>query len=150
VTVLTWALWSAPIDWTLGRLLVFGAALVSGSLIFGSLFVMGGAFQIVPPDASEVSNAFTYGGSTLTQYPLAIYPTEVVRAVTFIVPVAFVNWYPALYVLDRRRPVRHARMVPAGVTGRGGAVRGRADPGVAGRPASLPEHRQLRARTSRG
>jgi ABC-2 type transport system permease protein len=100
VTVLTWALWSAPIDWTLGRLLVFGAALVSGSLIFGSLFVMGGAFQIVAADASEVSNAFTYGGSTLTQYPLAIYPTEVVRAVTFIVPVAFVNWYPALYVLD--------------------------------------------------
>lgn len=97
--VLAWALASAPIDWTPARAVVLIAALVSGTLIFCSLFVMGGAFQVFAEDAAEVANAFTYGGNTLTQYPLAIYPTEVVRAVTFIVPLAFVNWYPALYVL---------------------------------------------------
>lgn len=102
--VLVWALASAPIDWTPTRGLVLVAALVSGSLIFCSLFVMGGAFQVFAGDAAEVSNAFTYGGNTLTQYPLAIYPTEVVRAVTFILPLAFVNWYPALFVLDVEDP----------------------------------------------
>lgn len=55
-------------------------------------------------DASEVQNAFTYGGVTLTQYPLTIYPVEVVRAVTFLLPIAFVNWYPALYLLGRDDP----------------------------------------------
>ena len=52
----------------------------------------------------EAANAFTYGGNTLTQYPLTIYPTEAVKALTFIVPVAFVNWYPSLYILDRPDP----------------------------------------------
>jgi len=84
--------------------LVLLAAVVSGSLIFGSLFVIGGAFQVFAGDASEVANAFTYGGNTLTQFPLPIYPLEVVRAVTFLVPLAFVNWYPALYVLDLDDP----------------------------------------------
>lgn len=102
--VLAWALWSAPIDWTPLRVLVLVVALVCGALIFCSLFVMGGAFQVFAGDAAEVSNAFTYGGNTLTQYPLAIYPLEVVRGVTFIVPLAFVNWYPALYVLGVEDP----------------------------------------------
>jgi len=98
--VLGWGLAAAPIDWTPMRVVVLLAATVSGALIFASVFVMGGAFQVFAGDASEVANAFTDGGNTLTQYPLAIYPLEVVRAVTFIVPLAFVNWYPALYVLD--------------------------------------------------
>ena len=72
---------------------------VSGSLIFGALFVLGATFQFVSNDASEVANAFTYGGNTMTQYPLTIYPTEVVKTLTFLVPVGFVNWYPALFIL---------------------------------------------------
>jgi ABC-2 type transport system permease protein len=51
-----------------------------------------------------VANAFTYGGDAMTQYPLTIYPVEVVKAMTFVVPVAFVNWYPALFVLDLPDP----------------------------------------------
>nr|CAA9318471.1 MAG: putative integral membrane transport protein [uncultured Nocardioidaceae bacterium] len=102
--VLVWALSSTPIDWTPLRVLVMLAALASGALIFCSLFVLGGAFQVFAGDASEVSNAFTYGGNTLTQYPLGIYPVEVVRGVTFIVPLAFVNWYPALYLLGLDDP----------------------------------------------
>ena len=40
----------------------------------------------------------------MTQYPLTVYPIEVVRAVTFLLPLAFVNWYPALYLLGREDP----------------------------------------------
>lgn len=99
VLVLGWALLASDIDWTLPKIAVLVATLVSGSVIFCAIFVLGSAFQVLAGDASEVMNAFTYGGNTLTQYPLSIYPSEVVKGVTFIVPLAFVNWYPALYVL---------------------------------------------------
>jgi ABC-2 type transport system permease protein len=102
--VLTWALVAAPIDWTVARALVLVGAMLCGAVIFCSIFVMGGAFQVFAGDAAEVANAFTYGGNTLTQYPLTIYPNELVKGVTFIVPVAFVNWYPALYVLGMDDP----------------------------------------------
>jgi len=97
--VLAWAMSAAPIDWTVARVVVLVAAMASGSVIFSAIFVMGGAFQVFAGDAAEVANAFTYGGNTLTQYPLTIYPTELVKGVTFIVPLAFVNWYPGLYIL---------------------------------------------------
>ncbi|MEV8639136.1 ABC-2 family transporter protein [Streptosporangium sp. NPDC051023] len=75
-----------------------------GIVIFTSIFALGGALQFLLVNAPEVANAFTYGGSTLTQYPLSVYGGELVKGVTFIVPLAFVNWQPALFVLDRPDP----------------------------------------------
>lgn len=102
--VLAWGVVAAGIDWTPSRALMTVGLVVFGTLIFTALFVLGAAFQFVTTDGSEAANAFTYGGNTLTQYPLTIYPAEAVRALTFVVPVAFVNWYPSLYVLDRPDP----------------------------------------------
>jgi len=98
--VLLWSLTVADIAWDPARVAMLGSMVACGTAIFVGLFVLGAAFQFVSSDASEVANAFTYGGNTMTQYPLTIYPTEVVKALTFLVPVAFVNWYPALFILD--------------------------------------------------
>ena len=62
------------------------------------------SIQFWTADAREAANAFTYGGNTLTQYPLTIFPAEVARGLTLVVPLAFVNWYPCLYLLDRHDP----------------------------------------------
>jgi len=102
--VLGFGVAASDIDWSAGKLVVLLAALASGSVIFCAIFVLGGAFQVLAGEASEVTNAFTYGGNTLTQFPLSIYPSEVVKGVTFLVPLAFVNWYPALYLLEVADP----------------------------------------------
>jgi ABC-2 type transport system permease protein len=78
---------------------------VSGGFIFGAVFVGGAAFQFVAQDASEVQNAFTYGGATLLQYPPALFAKDLLRGVTFVLPLAFVNWLPGLYVLGRPYPL---------------------------------------------
>lgn len=102
--VLTVALCTVHVPWTAGRWLMVAVLVVAGTVIFGAIFVLGAAFQFFAGDAAEVMNAFTYGGNTLTQYPLTVYGREAVRALTFVVPLAFVNWYPALYVLGRPDP----------------------------------------------
>jgi len=103
--VLGWALLHVDIDWNLTRVALLVTTIGSGAVIYLSIYVLGAAFQFVAGDAAEVQNAFTYGGVTLTQYPLTIYPVEVVRAVTFLLPLAFVNWYPALHLLGRDDPL---------------------------------------------
>jgi len=103
--VLGYALVTVDIDWTVPKLLLMPVMLVSGALIFCAVFVAGAAFQFVAQDASEVSNAFTYGGTTLLQYPPTVFGRELVRGVTFVLPLAFVNWLPASYVLGRPYPL---------------------------------------------
>jgi ABC-2 type transport system permease protein len=92
------------VDWTPAKALVTASMLVSGSVIFFAVFIGFACIQFWTSDASEVANAFTYGGNTITQYPMTVFPREVVTGLTFLLPLAFVNWYPALYVLGRSDP----------------------------------------------
>lgn len=46
-------------------------------------------------------NIFTDGTRDLAQYPLDIYKDWVKKFFTFILPLAFVNYYPLLYVIGR-------------------------------------------------
>ncbi|WP_432095925.1 ABC transporter permease [Streptomyces sp. bgisy100] len=103
--VLGWALARLDIDWTPLRLLLVPLMLLSGAAIFASVFVLGAAFQFWAQDAAEVQNSFTYGGNTLLQYPPTLFSKDLLRGVTFVVPLAFVNWLPALYVLGREDPL---------------------------------------------
>ena len=100
--VLVWAL--PIVEWTPARVLVALVMVASSSALFFGLFVLFSCVQFWTTDASELANAFTYGGNTLTQYPLTIFPRELAIALTVVLPIAFVNWYPCLYLLDRPDP----------------------------------------------
>jgi ABC-2 type transport system permease protein len=103
--VLGWGLLTVDVDWTPAKVLLVPVMVVSGAAIFCALFVAGAAFQFLAQDAAEVQNAFTYGGTTLLQYPPSVFGKDFVRGVTFILPLAFVNWVPASYVLGRPYPL---------------------------------------------
>ncbi|WP_250298841.1 ABC transporter permease [Streptomyces sp. A 4/2] len=103
--VLGYALLALDIDWTPLKVAMVPMMVLSGGAIFAAVFVAGGAFQFWAQDASEVQNSFTYGGVTLLQYPPTVFAKDLLRGVTFVVPLSFVNWLPALYVLGRPYPL---------------------------------------------
>ncbi|MFG2196255.1 ABC transporter permease [Streptomyces sp. NPDC048639] len=103
--VLVWSLTQVQVEWTAVKVAMVPLMVVSGAAIFAAVFVAGAAFQFWAQDASEVQNSFTYGGTTLLQYPPTVFAKDMVRGVTFVVPLAFVNWLPALYVLGRPDPL---------------------------------------------
>ncbi|MEU6903069.1 MULTISPECIES: ABC transporter permease [Streptomyces] len=103
--VLGWALCTLDVEWTAGKVLLVPVMLLAGGSIFAAVMVAGAAFQFIAGDAAEVQNSFTYGGCTMLQYPPTVFATDLLRGVTFVVPLAFVNWLPALYVLGRPDPL---------------------------------------------
>jgi ABC-2 type transport system permease protein len=102
VAVLTYALSALGPDWH--RAWMIPVMIITGVVIFASLWTLAGALQFVLTDAPEVVNAFTYGTHQLSQYPFSIYARDLVRGVTYVLPLAYVNWQPALYVLGRDDP----------------------------------------------
>jgi ABC-2 type transport system permease protein len=101
IGVLTVALVAVDVDWTPGRALMIPLAIVSGTFIYSGVWIALAtvAFWIV--DAIEVVNAFTYGGNFLSGYPITIFGRWLRNLVLFVIPIAFVSYFPALYVLDR-------------------------------------------------
>jgi ABC-2 type transport system permease protein len=93
------------IVWTPSKVLVLLSALVSGTVIFGAIWVIGAAITFWTVQTSEVTNVFTYGGAEMVTRPISIYADWLRRFFTFVVPLAFVAYLPALYILDRPDPL---------------------------------------------
>jgi ABC-2 type transport system permease protein len=53
----------------------------------------------------EATNVFTYGGDFMTSYPMDVFDGWLRRFVTFVIPLAFVDYEPALYLLGKPDPL---------------------------------------------
>lgn len=105
VAVLAFALLANDIDWTPARIAVLGVSIVSGVLIFAAIWVAAICIVFWTTDGNEAANAFTYGGSYLTHYPINIYDPWLRRLLAFAIPTAFVAYFPALYILGKADPL---------------------------------------------
>jgi len=78
------------------------AGIAGGTLCFAGIVMAGAsaAFWTLG-ETSELQNILTYGGSAALSYPVSIYATWFRRAITYGVPLAFVNYFPALAALGR-------------------------------------------------
>ena len=66
-----------------------------------SLFILNGGICFYTTQSLEIMNIFTDGARDLAQYPLSIYHKYVKRFFTYIMPLAFVNYFPLLYVIGK-------------------------------------------------
>jgi ABC-2 type transport system permease protein len=92
VLVLALALRCAAIDWTPDRVAVLMISLASGVVVFFSIFVLAAAFCFWTVEGKEATHVFSYGGVTLSDYPIDVYSDWLRRFVTFVLPLAFVSY----------------------------------------------------------
>ena len=99
--VLAYAVVNLHIVWSAAKLGMLLAALCSGVAIFSGVWIAGSAVAFWTTNIQEVVNSFTYGGSFLTSYPINIFGAWTRRFLAFVVPMAFVAYYPSLFILDK-------------------------------------------------
>ncbi len=87
--------------WTPADLAYLAVAVVSGAGVYVALFIIGATLCFWTIQTTEIVNIFTHGGTEMAQYPMNIYPGWFRRFFIFIVPLAFVSYYPALNLLGR-------------------------------------------------
>lgn len=101
VAVLAVALVHLDTNWTAARVAWVGVTVVSGIAIYAAIWIVVATIAFWAVDSGEFANAFTYGGNFLAQYPVDVFAPWLRRFVIFVVPIAFVAWFPALYVLGK-------------------------------------------------
>jgi ABC-2 type transport system permease protein len=101
VLALGLAIASTPIAWTPAKLAILGLAIICGIVMYGALMVLGAVLCFWTIQSIEIINTVTYGGVEATSYPLDIYHVGLQRLFTFVIPLAFISYVPALAVLDR-------------------------------------------------
>jgi ABC-2 type transport system permease protein len=103
--VLAYALGALQIDWTAGRIAMLVVMIPAGVVIFASVWVIGACLAFWTTDGGEFTNAFTYGGNFMAQYPIDVYAAWLRRFLCYLVPLGFVCYFPSLYLLDKADPL---------------------------------------------
>ncbi|HTP09898.1 MAG TPA: ABC-2 family transporter protein [Anaerolineae bacterium] len=103
--VLGWALIALDQTWSLWQIGYMIVTIISGVFFFSGLFVFGSGISFWTVDSLEVMNMATYGGQFLTQYPMTIYGDFLRSFFTFVIPMAFINYYPTLWLLGKPDPL---------------------------------------------
>ena len=109
--VLAIALTRLDIDWTVPHVVLLPVSLLSGFAIYSAIWVLTSSVSFWTVETQELANSFTYGGNTLTSYPVDVFGGVLQRIVIFVVPVAFVAYFPAVELLDKPMPFGLPRFV---------------------------------------
>ena len=84
-----------------------------GALYFAGIVMLGASLSFwTSGETAELQNTLTYGGSAALSYPVSIYAQWFRRVITYGVPLAFVNYFPALAALGRTEGAGFSSALP--------------------------------------
>jgi ABC-2 type transport system permease protein len=101
VIILIISLIKLDITWNILKVITLILMMLASIIIFFGIFVLTASYCFITVQGLEIKNVFTDGGKNLAQYPIGIYKKGVIFFFTFIIPYAFINYYPLLYFIDK-------------------------------------------------
>ena len=108
--VFFWAVPNSGVSWAWDKILTLSLMIICGSLIFSVLFLIQASFAFFTTEGLEFMNILTYGGRDHGRYPYSIYGKEVLRFLTFVIPLALFQYYPLLFLLDIEQNILYMLM----------------------------------------
>jgi ABC-2 type transport system permease protein len=105
IAVLLFAISTLDVVWSAERIGQLVLTIGGGMCMFIGLIILQATSAFWTTESLEVWNAFTYGGVTMSQYPLEIYRPWFRRFFTFVIPLACINYFPGVAILGRPDPL---------------------------------------------
>lgn len=89
------------IQWTFGNIAYYLVAIISGVVIQASIFLLlsCSSFWLIKID--ELVGMMYWNTRKFAGYPISIYPNFIQKILMFVVPFAFVNYFPSQYFLRK-------------------------------------------------
>jgi ABC-2 type transport system permease protein len=112
LVILGIALAMNDVRWTPAKIAYLPLVMASLVCFFGGLFIAGSTITFWTVQRIEAVNILTYGGHEMMSYPMHIYAKGLRYFFTYIIPAIFLNYYPALYFLDKPDPLGMPSIAP--------------------------------------
>ncbi len=112
LVILAWASLNLGVSWNLPKIGLLVYSVCGGVMIFTGLLIIQAAMCFWSTQSLEVINSFTYGGMEALQWPLSIFPRWFSRIFIFIIPLACVNYFPILAVMEKTSLFQYPAWLP--------------------------------------
>ncbi len=105
IMVFCYAIPASGVNWTYDKIITLFLMIACGSIVFFCLFMIYAAFSFFTIEGLEFMNVFTDGGREFGRYPFSVYGDDVLRFLTYVIPLALFQYYPLLYLLDMKKSI---------------------------------------------
>lgn len=108
VVMLVISIPGSGVNWTPGKALLVLCMIGCGTAVFAGIFLIYASICFFTIEGLEFMNVFTDGAREYGKYPVGIYGAAVLKICTFFVPFALFQYYPFLYLLDKKTHLLYA------------------------------------------
>lgn len=105
LAILIYAFFKSGVNWDLSKVILIILMISCGAVLFFALFWVGASAAFFTIDGIEFMNIFTDGAREFGRYPFSIYGGKILFVLTYIIPLALVQYYPLLYLLDMDKSI---------------------------------------------
>jgi ABC-2 type transport system permease protein len=93
------------VQWDVASIAIALWATAGGVALFFGIMVLQGTMSFWTIESLEIANVATYGGVQAAQFPLSVYNGWLRGALTYVVPLTCVAYFPILLILRRADPL---------------------------------------------
>ena len=108
IIILIIAVINIDVVWSIDKIITLIFMLFASVIVFLGIFILAASYCFLTVKGLEVRNVFTDGGKHMAQYPIGIFKKGFVFFFTFIIPYAFVNYYPLMYFIGKETNILYA------------------------------------------
>lgn len=102
VVMFVYGILKSDVAWDFPKICTVIFMLIGGTAVFSALFLIYAALCFFTLDGLEFMNVFTDGAREFGKYPIGIYGKKMLLFTTFIIPYSLFQYYPLLYILEKR------------------------------------------------
>lgn len=89
------------VHWDLKTIMFYISTIIGGVLIQGGMFIIFSALSFYFVETNSIREIFYWNMRKFAGYPISIYNKLIQAVMIYIVPFAFVNYFPAQYLLKK-------------------------------------------------
>ncbi len=89
------------IEWNAVTIIYYVSAIIGGVLIQGGIFIFFSALSFYFVETNSIREIFYWNMRKFAGYPISIYSKVIQIVMIYVVPFAFVNYFPAQYLLRK-------------------------------------------------
>ncbi|QSX04700.1 ABC-2 family transporter protein [Sedimentibacter sp. zth1] len=101
IIMLIYAILTIDIVWSISKILIILFMIVGGTAMFAGLYIIYATICFFTIEGLEFMNIFTDGSREFGKYPMSIYGDGVLKFYTYVIPLACVQYYPLMYLLNK-------------------------------------------------
>lgn len=98
------------ITWNFPTILYYVGAIIGGVLIQGGMFILFSALSFYFVETNSIREIFYWNMRKFAGYPISIYSKLIQGLMIYVVPFAFVNYFPAQYLLRKEDMANYNEM----------------------------------------